>query len=149
MGANASWQCCRFREARKCSDDSLSGLTLCDKLISSYPLYAKRHSDELCYYFLDSDPLGEEQTPFGDFDGGYEDCEGCETDGEITPGVDCSSCDDNPPPLQFDATLATVTTCGCVSLGNGQKVEGTGNANVTVRLTQNAFPNQCRWTGAF
>src|SRR5688572_32443149 len=78
MGANASWQCCRFREARKCSDDSLSGLTLCDKLISSYPLYAKRHSDELCYYFLDSDPLGEEQTPFGDFDGGYEDCEGCE-----------------------------------------------------------------------
>jgi hypothetical protein len=51
---DGSGNCCR-RQARKCSDDSLSGLWLPVSSIPSDPYYVKRTSDGLCYYFQGSD----------------------------------------------------------------------------------------------
>jgi len=126
---------CCFREARKCADNSLSGLTL---RVSDIPASnaAKRDADGLCYYWSNSDPILRcAKTDFGSFSSitGCSDslCGGtpapcsCAAGGPYNAiytvagfgGLSCCNlCDDNAtapcPCTAWDGTLNRVnTTC--------------------------------------
>jgi hypothetical protein len=78
--------CSNVRQARKCSDNSLSGLWMDEAGIPAFPYYVKRTSSGVCYYFLSTDapePLGT-HTLIGAVTS-YGDCSACNTTYVCTP----------------------------------------------------------------
>jgi hypothetical protein len=119
--------CCFARQARKCSDDTLADIWLDESEIPAFPYYVKRAVDELCYYFLESDPA----EPCGDNEmmgpvAAFTSCDDCLTDSDcprhecITNDfgdgdVDMTLCDaDHGAPNGWLVTVDGWSPCECV-----------------------------------